>query len=182
MVCALALASLDKSGRGNGVVLAGIAVHALAQTALMALKLTADPEKELASIEYWIMGSLNGISIYNLAGNMLLCAGCMLALFALHRHVLLLWNPDCILLASDALYSVEDVLSDPNLQGLKAVQTQRVYKLPSHIEAWDSPVPGTILGSVWLAGMLHPERSDLPGADALIQEFYRTFYGFTYEN
>ena len=90
VVCALALASLDKSGRGNGVVLAGIAVHALAQTALMALKLTADPEKELASIEYWIMGSLNGISIYNLAGNLLLCAGCMLALFALHRHVLLL--------------------------------------------------------------------------------------------
>ena len=95
---------------------------------------------------------------------------------------LLLWNPDCILLASDAGYSVEDVLSDPNLQSLKAVETKRVYKLPSHIEAWDSPVPGTILGSVWLAGMLHPERSDLPGADALIQEFYRTFYGFTYEN
>ena len=37
------------------LVLAGIAVHALAQTLLMLLKLTADPEKELASIEYWIM-------------------------------------------------------------------------------------------------------------------------------
>lgn len=32
------------------LVLAGIAVHALAQTLLMLLKLTADPEKELASI------------------------------------------------------------------------------------------------------------------------------------
>ena len=31
----------------------------------MALKLTADPERELASIEYWIMGSLNGISLYD---------------------------------------------------------------------------------------------------------------------
>lgn len=44
------------------LVLAGIAVHALAQTLLMLLKLTADPEKELASIEYWIMGSLAGVT------------------------------------------------------------------------------------------------------------------------
>lgn len=44
------------------LVLAGIAVHALAQTLLMLLKLTADPEKELASIEYWIMGSLAAVT------------------------------------------------------------------------------------------------------------------------
>ena len=62
VVFALALSSLDRSGRNSTIVLAGIAVHSLAQTALMCLKLTADPERELASIEYWIMGSLNGIS------------------------------------------------------------------------------------------------------------------------
>ncbi len=44
------------------IVLAGIAIHSVAQTILMFLKLAADPEKQLASIEYWIMGSLNGIS------------------------------------------------------------------------------------------------------------------------
>ena len=90
VVLALALSSLDKSGRGGTIVLAGIAVHSLAQTALMALKLTADPERELASIEYWIMGGLNGINGYAIVGNMALCVVCMAALFLLHRQVILL--------------------------------------------------------------------------------------------
>lgn len=87
---ALALSMLDRSGKNSTIVLAGIAVHALAQTALMCLKLTADPERELASIEYWIMGSLNGISIYSIPGNLILCILCLVALFLLHRQTILL--------------------------------------------------------------------------------------------
>ena len=90
VVCALALSRLDKSGRNSTIVLAGIAVHSLAQTALMCLKLTADPERELASIEYWIMGSLSGISVYSIGGNLILCTICLAALFLLHRQVILL--------------------------------------------------------------------------------------------
>ena len=90
VVFALALSGLDKNGRNSTIVLAGIAVHSLAQTALMCLKLTADPEKELASIEYWIMGSLNGISIYSIGGNLILCGICIVGLFLLHRQVILL--------------------------------------------------------------------------------------------
>ena len=87
---ALALAALDRSGKHSTIVLAGIAVHSLAQTALMCLKLTADPERELASIEYWIMGSLNGVSSYAIGGNLALCAVCLAALFLLHRQIVLL--------------------------------------------------------------------------------------------
>ena len=87
---ALALAALDRSGRGSTIVLAGIAVHALAQTVLICLKLTADPERQLASIEYWIMGSLNGISLHSASLNMALCAVVLVVLFALHRQVILL--------------------------------------------------------------------------------------------
>ena len=57
VVLVLALASLDRSGKNSTIVLSGIAIHSLAQTVLMCLKLTADPERELASIEYilyWI--------------------------------------------------------------------------------------------------------------------------------
>ena len=90
VVFALALSSLDRSGKNSTIVLAGIAVHSLAQTALMCLKLTADPERELASIEYWIMGSLNGISVYSISGNLILCLVCMAVLFLLHRQVILL--------------------------------------------------------------------------------------------
>ena len=90
VILALALSGLDKSGRNSTIVLAGIAVHSLAQTALMCLKLTADPERQLASIEYWIMGSLSGISIHSIGGNLLLCAVCLAVLFALHRQAILL--------------------------------------------------------------------------------------------
>ena len=86
----LALSALDRAGRNSTIVLAGIAVHSLAQTALMCLKLTADPERELASIEYWIMGSLNGISGYSIGGNLALCGVCLAVLFLLHRQILLL--------------------------------------------------------------------------------------------
>lgn len=62
----------------------------LAQTALVCLKLLADPEKQLASIEYWIMGSLNGISLYSIGGNIALCLICLVGMFLLYRQILLL--------------------------------------------------------------------------------------------
>lgn len=93
---------------------------------------------------------------------------------------LLAWNPDYIIMASEAAYTVEDVLNDPNLQGLNAVKNGRVCKIPNRAEAWDSPVPSGILGSVWLASMLHPDVCSAAESDALINEYYETFYGFTY--
>lgn len=86
----LGLSALDRNGSKNTIVLSGIAVHSLAQTVLMCLKLTADPERQLASIEYWIMGSLNGINSYSMGVNLLLCALCLAVLFPLHRQIILL--------------------------------------------------------------------------------------------
>lgn len=90
VVLALALSRLDRTGKNGTIVLSGIAVHALAQTALMCLKLTADPEKELASIEYWMMGSLSGISLRGMGLNVGICIACILTLFLLHRQMILL--------------------------------------------------------------------------------------------
>ena len=86
----LALTSIAPEKGNASIVLAGIAIHSLAQTILMVLKLSADPEKELASIEYWIMGSLNGITLDKLPVPFVLSVLCMIALFLLHRQVLLL--------------------------------------------------------------------------------------------
>lgn len=90
VMLALFLSSLDRASRSGTIVLAGIAVHSLAQTILMFLKLTADPEKQLPSIEFWIMGSLNGISIHSIGGILLLCLFCLVGLFLLHRQAILL--------------------------------------------------------------------------------------------
>lgn len=93
---------------------------------------------------------------------------------------LLTWDPDYILLASDASYTVEDVLADPNLAECSAVKNGNVIRMPGDAEAWDSPVPSGILGSVWLASALHADRVTAEVRDAVIAEFYETFYGFVY--
>ena len=93
---------------------------------------------------------------------------------------LLTWNPDYIILASDATYTVEDVLADKNLADCAAVKNGNVYQLPSKAEAWDSPVPSGVLGALWLANVLHKDRLTKADCDQKIDEFYETFYNFTY--
>ena len=92
---------------------------------------------------------------------------------------LLAWDPDYIILASDASYSVDSVLSDPNLTECSAVKNKQVYQLPGAVEAWDSPVPGSFLGSLWLAGILHPQEYPASSWEQVVTEFYETFYRFT---
>ena len=93
---------------------------------------------------------------------------------------LLTWNPQYIILASDASYTVEDVLADPNLVDCAAVANGNVYQLPSKAEAWDSPVPSGILGALWLANILHSDLLSDADCAAKIDEYYETFYNFTY--
>lgn len=92
----------------------------------------------------------------------------------------LAWDPDYIVLASDAGYTVDDVLADPNLAGCAAVENGNVFQIPGDAEAWDSPVPGGILGVVWLSSVLHPDLCPEADSLAVIDEFYQTFYGFAY--
>ena len=93
---------------------------------------------------------------------------------------LLAWNPDYIILASDASYTVDDVLADPNLADCAAVVSGNVYQLPSKAEAWDSPVPSGILGALWLANVLHNDLLTDADCAERIDEYYETFYNFTY--
>ena len=93
---------------------------------------------------------------------------------------LLAWNPDYIIVASSAKYTVEDVLNDPNLADCSAVVNGNVFKLPADAEAWDSPVPSSILGALWLANLLHPELLTDTDCTAIMDEYYETFYQFTY--
>ena len=93
---------------------------------------------------------------------------------------LLAWDPEYIILSSDADYSVDDVLADENLATCTAVANGNVYQMPDKAEAWDSPVPGGILGAVWLSSVLHPDLCTEAECNALINEYYETFYGFVY--
>ena len=91
---------------------------------------------------------------------------------------LLAWNPEVIVIASDAEYSREDLLADEQLQGVDAIESGRVYALPGGVEAWDSPVPGALLGSLWVASRLHGELYSPEQFVADARAFYSQFYGF----
>lgn len=91
---------------------------------------------------------------------------------------LLAWDPDYIILASDASYTAQDVLADENLKDCTAVSSGNVYHLPADVEAWDSPVPSGFLGSWWVASILHGDLVTEENRDAAIDAFYTTFYGF----
>lgn len=93
---------------------------------------------------------------------------------------LLAWDPEYIILASSAKYTVEDVYADPNLVGCKAIVNRNVYQIPNDAESWDSPVPGSILGALWLANILHPSLLTDTNCTAIMDEYYETFYQFTY--
>lgn len=93
---------------------------------------------------------------------------------------LLAWNPDYIILASDATYTAEDVLADPNLASCSAVVNGNVYQLPNKAEAWDSPVPSGILGALWLGNILHSDLLTDADCAAKMDAYYETFYDFTY--
>jgi len=95
---------------------------------------------------------------------------------------LLAWDPAYIILASDADYTVDDVLNDENLKDCTAVKNGQVYQIPGDVEALDSPVPASILASVWLAGILHPEQVPADTYTTESNTYYETFYGISFEN
>ena len=77
---------------------------------------------------------------------------------------------------------VDSVLNDAALADCTAVKESHVYQLPHTVEAVDSPVPASFLGSVYLASVLHPEQVTEEYYHAAADEFYGSFYGFTPES
>lgn len=98
---------------------------------------------------------------------------------------LLAMDPDIIVVPTNSFataapdYTVDGVLADPQLQEVTAVKNGAVYQMPTGFEAWDSPAPSGILGTLWMLKTLHPDLYSGSQFAADVQEFYQTFYGFT---
>ena len=52
--------------------------------------------------------------------------------------------------------------------------------MPNRAEAWDSPVPSGILGALWMANVLHSDLLSDEVCAEKMDEYYETFYDFTY--
>ena len=90
---------------------------------------------------------------------------------------LLAWDPEVIVIAAEAEYTRDDLINDEQLQDVAAVVSGRVYALPDSIEAWDSPVPGAVLGSLWMANARHADAYSWEQFASDAAAFYAEFYG-----
>jgi len=86
-------------------------------------------------------------------------------------------NPDIIILPAEAGYGKDDIMGDAQLASLDAVKNGMIFKMPGSIEAWDSPLPSSILGARWLLSVLHGELFSPEELRAEAAAFYNEFYG-----
>jgi iron complex transport system substrate-binding protein len=87
----------------------------------------------------------------------------------------LVWEPDVIVITTYGGLEPEGILNDPDWQAIPAVKNGRVYKIPGLAAAWDTPVPDSILGILWLAERLYPEEVSFD-LEEEVRNFYGTFY------
>jgi len=90
---------------------------------------------------------------------------------------LLAMNPDVMVIPPEAVYGRDDVINDPQLRSLSAVVNGRVYTMPGDFEAWDSPIPSSMLGALWLLHVLHPDAYSMEELRLNAASFYHEFYG-----
>ncbi|MEG0613938.1 MAG: ABC transporter substrate-binding protein [Clostridium sp.] len=89
---------------------------------------------------------------------------------------LLAYNPDMIVIIPEAQFTKEDVLNNPELVELKAVIEKKVYEMPKTFEAWDSPVPSGVLGTMWLCSIINEDKYSFDTFKKEAAEFYKEFF------
>lgn len=92
------------------------------------------------------------------------------------------WNPQhiCVVVwhRLAGCNVIRALSADDRWQHLSAVSGNRLHLFPSDIYSWDSPDPRWILGMLWLAATLHPERfGSKIDMRKEIYTFFKTLYG-----
>lgn len=91
------------------------------------------------------------------------------------------WNPDVIFLGSSLdTYAEDRVFSNPQFKTVKAVRNKRVYTFPSNIGWWDFPAPHCVLGVVWAAKALYPDRFRDIDVTKIADDFYTKYMGYSF--
>jgi iron complex transport system substrate-binding protein len=88
-----------------------------------------------------------------------------------------IWDPDVIIVPPYGGATIDAIIESPEWQILDAVQAGRVYRMPKLVAPWDTPVPDSVLGIIWMAELLYPDLIDLDCAEE-VEYFYHTFYQY----
>jgi iron complex transport system substrate-binding protein len=89
----------------------------------------------------------------------------------------LLWNPDVIIIPPYGPVQPDHMLGNPDWASIRAVRDGRVHRMPRVIAPMDTPLPESLLGVVWMAGLFYPDRVRLD-LRTEIERFYAFYYGY----
>ena len=94
------------------------------------------------------------------------------------KEQIIVWNPDIILLSSaskEHSISIEDVLSDLDLQTVNAVKNKRVYYTKGQLIGYD---PATVTTECfYMAKLFHPDKFEDLDVEEECNEILERFYG-----
>ena len=90
MFLVIALVQMTGSGGSQTYILAGIIIKAMSEAFIMILKFYADPENELAAIEFWSMGSFGNITASKVGVVFPIFLVGIIGLLLMHRQIFLL--------------------------------------------------------------------------------------------
>ena len=94
------------------------------------------------------------------------------------KDQIILWNPDIILIIGAIpphRVSIEDVLSDPDLQTVDAVKNHRVYYMHYSPMTLDPTISITV--GYYLAKLFHPDKFEDLDVEKESNEIFERFYG-----
>ena len=99
------------------------------------------------------------------------------------KEQVILWNPDVILILETTGYlppfavTIDDVISDPDLQTVVAVKNQRVYLTPGAFFLVGADHPRVILETLYMAKLFYPEKFEDLDIEKEGNELFERFYG-----
>jgi iron complex transport system substrate-binding protein len=103
-----------------------------------------------------------------------------IAMCQISKEQLIKWNPDIFLImrqgaSSPSWLSVEEVLSDPDLQSINAVKNKKVYYTTAFCR--DLPQQRFIPETMYLAKLFHPDKFKDLDLEKEGNEIFKRFYG-----
>ena len=130
-----------------------------------------------------ISRTTNAYELIDLAGGINIARECTVTSGArgviISKEQIIKWNPDIILIHHSSLSqcTVEDVLSDPDLQTLNAIKNRSVYYTPGALHLVGPDPPRVILETLYMAKLFYPEEFKNLDLEKEGNEFFKRFYG-----
>ncbi|MDY6796654.1 MAG: ABC transporter substrate-binding protein [Actinomycetota bacterium] len=93
---------------------------------------------------------------------------------------ILAWNPEYVLVVHYGTATPGEILADPTFANLTATKDGNVMWFPSELAPWDYPSMQAVLGLVWCAKTLHPDKFQDVDVLEYANEYFEEFFGVSF--